>query len=78
MTPWVMQAFSGIVHPSLTYDGLENLGSNLKLAEGWKFRVKVLNEDLSIKAVAGIAHIVQDELENTYDACFDTACTYKP
>jgi len=28
--------------------------------------------------IDGHARIVQDDLENTYDACFDTACSYKP
>ena len=45
----------------------KDLGSKLELPPGWKFRVKVLNEDLTIRAVNGIAHIVQDDLENTYD-----------
>ena len=73
--PWVMQAFSKIVDPNLSYDDLQNLGSKLKLAPGWKYRVKVLDQDLTIKAVNGSAHIVQDDLENTYDACLDGACS---
>ena len=77
-TPWVMQAYSAIVDPNLTYDDLETLATKLKPAAGWSYRVKVLDEDLTIKAVNGIAHIVQDDLENTYDACFETACTSKP
>lgn len=77
-TPWVMQAYGMIVDPGLTYDGLADLGSRLQLAEGWKFRVKVLDQDLTISAVDGKAEIVQDDLQNTYDACFETACTYKP
>jgi hypothetical protein len=28
--------------------------------------------------VSGVARIVQDDPENTDDACFETACTYKP
>jgi hypothetical protein len=77
-TPWVMQAFSQIVDPNLTYDELGKLGDKLKLAPGWKFRTKVLDLDLTIRAVNGIARVVQDDLENSYDACFETACTYKP
>jgi len=81
-TPWVMQASSQIVDPNLTYDQLEKLGDKLKPAPGWKFRVAVLDLDLTIKAVNGIAHIVQYDLENTYDQCFEesreTSCTYKP
>ncbi len=77
-TPWVMQAYGMIVDTGLTYDGLADLGSRLQLAEGWKFPVKVLDRDLTISAVDGKAEIVQDDLQNTYDACFDTACTYRP
>jgi hypothetical protein len=76
--PWVMQAFSDIVDPNLTYGDLETLGTKLHLAAGWKYRTKVLDQDLTIKAVNGVARIVQDDLENTYDACFETACSYEP
>ena len=80
--PWVMQAFTTLVDPSLTYDGLKDLGSKLKLAPGWKFRVKVLDQDLTIKAVDGKAWITQDDLQSTYNACFEeagqNACSYKP
>jgi hypothetical protein len=41
--PWVMQAYSDIVDPELTYDDLAKLGDKLKLASGWKFRTKVLD-----------------------------------
>jgi hypothetical protein len=80
--PWVMQAYSNIVDPNLTYADLQNLGSKLKLAPGWKYQVKVIDRDLEIHAIDGKARIVQDELENTYDACFQeagqSACTFKP
>jgi hypothetical protein len=76
--PWVMQAYSDIVDPKLTYGDLQTLGTKLKLAPGWKYQVKVLERDLQISAVNGHARIVQDDLENTYDACFETACSYKP
>ncbi len=77
-TPWVMQAYSLIVDPDLTYEGLQTLDKKLKLAAGWKYRVKILDQDLTIRAVEGHARIVQDDLENTYDACFETACSYRP
>jgi len=80
--PWVMQAYSNIVDPNLTYADLQTLDKKLKLAPGWKYRVKVLDRDLEIQAVNGIARIVQDDLENTYDACFEEgnekACSFKP
>ena len=81
-TPWVMQAYSNIVDPKLTYDGLQTLDKKLKLPPGWKYRVKILDQDLTIRAVKGRAKIVQDDLENTYDACFEEggekSCSHKP
>ncbi len=73
-----MQAYSLIVDPTLTYDLLASLGSKLKLPPGWKFRVKVLGKDLTIRAVNGIAHIMQDDLESTYDLCGDGSSNYQP
>ena len=40
--------------------------------------VRVLDDDLEISGVNGEARIVQDDLENTYAACFETDCSYKP
>jgi hypothetical protein len=81
-TPWVMQALSQIVDPSVTYEQLAHLGDKLKLPAGWKFRVATLDKDLTIKAIHGDAWIVQDDLENTYDKCFEeageAACSFKP
>ncbi len=52
------------------------------LPPGWKYRVKVLDKDLGIGAINGVAHVTQDDLEDTYNACFEmdnqTNCTYKP
>jgi len=77
-TPWVMQAWGQLVDPSLTYDGLTNLGSKLKPPPGWKFRVVVVQKELTISTPKGYNWIVQDELENTYDACKEGACNFKP
>ena len=70
-TPWVMQAFSHIVDSNLTYDELEKLGDTLKPAPGWKFRVANLDRELTIKAIRRRGRIVQDEIEDTYDQCFE-------
>lgn len=81
-TPWVMQAYSHIVDPNLTYEDLKTLDKKLMLPPGWKYRVKVLNQDLTIGAINGVARIVQDNLEGTYNACFEEgnekSCNYKP
>lgn len=77
-TPWIMQAFSKIKDPSLTYDSLKTLGDRLKPAEGWKYRVVIIDKDLTITTPQDYAWIVQDELGNTYDACKDGTSNYKP
>jgi hypothetical protein len=81
-TPWIMQAYSRIVDPKLSLDDLKTLDKKLKLAPGWKYRVKVLDQDLGIGAINGVARIVQDDLQGTYNACFEednkTNCSYTP
>jgi hypothetical protein len=77
-TPWVMQAFGQLVDTSLTYDGLNDLGAKLKPPAGWTYRVVVLDQDLTISTPEGYNWIVQDELQNTYDACKDNACNFQP
>ena len=56
--PWVMQAFSNYADPDLSYEDLLTLGSKLKLAEGWSYRIEVLGSDLTIHDVDGHARIV--------------------
>ena len=77
-TPWVMQAFAKIVDSTLTYEGLKDLGAKPKPAKGWSCQVRVLDEDLTIRAVDGKAHLVQHELENSYDGCTEGACSFRP
>jgi hypothetical protein len=76
--PWVMQAYSLIVDPNLTYDQLKDLGSKLTLPPGWKYRVQILDRDLTIRPINGRAPIMQDELENTYDLCTSEYGTFQP
>jgi hypothetical protein len=78
---YVMQSYVNVVDKSLTMTGLPQLGSKLHLPEGWKFEVKTLDKDLSIdpRKSGGVAHIIQDELKNTYEGCgFDATCNYTP
>lgn len=67
---WVMKSWSEIVDPTLSYDKLSALGSKLKLPKGWSFHVYTPKESLTISAINGNAHIIQDELLNTYDGCY--------
>ena len=77
-TPWVMQAFGQIVDPSLTYEGLKDLAGRLKPPAGWKYRVVTLDKDLTVSTPQGFNWIVQDDLQNTYDACKEGACNFQP
>ncbi|WP_441286847.1 hypothetical protein ACSRUE_31655 [Sorangium sp. KYC3313] len=45
---------------------LAELGETLTLPDGWAFRTRVLDEELEVEAVDGLAVVVQDELGNTY------------
>lgn len=54
------------------------LAARLKPPSGWKYRVAVLDKDLTISTPQGYNWIVQDVLQNTYDACKEGACTFQP
>lgn len=62
---YVMQSYAQSVDPTLNLQSLEGLGTRLKLPKGWTYGARVLTQDLSLKA-DGIARIVQDDLQNTY------------
>jgi hypothetical protein len=75
---WVMKSASLIRDPNQTYDSLKDLGSRLKPAPGWQFRVQMLDRDLVLTPDNGIAHITQDELGNTYDRVGGAYSNFKP
>ncbi len=60
-----MQSFS-VQHAEQSLATLATLGERLKPPSGWSFRTRVLDGELRVTAVDGVAHIVQDDLENTY------------
>jgi haloalkane dehalogenase len=62
---YVMQAYSQEIDPTLSYAALATLGERLKPPTGWRYRSRVLDADL-VADVSGEAHIIQDELRNTY------------
>ena len=49
---------------SLTLDSLPALGDRLHLPEGWKYRARTPDRDLTLRTAGGAAHILQDELQN--------------
>jgi hypothetical protein len=63
---YVMQAYCTGVDPTLTEDALAGLGDRLALPEGWRYRTRVLSEELRVDTTGAPATVLQDELENTY------------
>jgi len=81
---YVMQAYTTIEDPNLTYEQLPELGSKMKkLPPGWKYEVKTLDKDLVLDlrraTPAGLKHLTLDEFANVYFGCgFDATCNYTP
>ena len=75
---FVMKSAGLIKHPDQKFEDLKNLGSRLKLAEGWKFRTKILEQELVFKTKDGKSFIVQDDIGNTYDRVGGPYSNYKP
>ena len=63
---WVMQTWSQIVDAKLGMQDLPGLGRRLNLPEGWRYETRVLTERLSVDTSTQDAHVVQDDLTNTY------------
>ncbi len=63
---YVMQAYCTGVDPTLTEADLAGLGERLALPENWRFRSRVLHDELIIDTSHSVATVLQDELENTY------------
>jgi hypothetical protein len=63
---YYMLAYSRAIDDSLSSGSLITLGNRLHLPEGWKYRVGSPASDLALRPVAGEAHILRDELGNTY------------
>jgi hypothetical protein len=62
---YAMQAYSQAVDPTMSEAGLKTLGSKLSLPAGWRYEVKRINKDLTLRTVARTT-VLQDEFENTY------------
>ncbi|MEM6806900.1 MAG: hypothetical protein AAF696_36200, partial [Bacteroidota bacterium] len=62
---YIMQSYSRKINPDLTIDDLTSLASSLNLPSGWTYQTEILSSDL-VLVTDGIAYIIQDELENSY------------
>jgi hypothetical protein len=65
-TVYVMQSYSQIVDDTLSEADLPSLGDWLELPEGWTYRTRVIDEDYVVVDEEGVATVLQDELQNTY------------
>jgi hypothetical protein len=63
---YVMQTYSAQIDPTLTEAQLTDLGSRLKLPEGWTYSSRILDTSLTVQTVTTAAHVLQDELGNSY------------
>ena len=75
---FVMKSAGLIKDPNQKFEDLKDLGSRLKLAEGWGFRTKILEQELVFKTKEGKSFIVQDDIGNTYDRVGGPYSNYKP
>lgn len=64
-TEYVMQAASRELDPNLKLEDLKDLGSRLKLKEGWQYKAELITEEF-VNESGGHTIIVQDEMRNTY------------
>ena len=60
-----MQSYSQIADPGLDITDLPELGSRLKLPQGWKYQARILDADSYLDS-HGRACVISDELYNVY------------
>lgn len=63
---YVMQSYALVLDDTQTLDTLAGLGDRLALPDGWSFASRVLDEQLDVLSTDGVATVVQDDLQNTY------------
>ena len=63
---WVMQTWSQVVDRNLGLDDLGGLASRLNPPPGWRYESRALTSPLTVDTTETVAHVMQDELTNTY------------
>lgn len=65
---YMMQSYATYVDTGLTYEQLPDLGSKLQLPSGWKYSTRTLTDDytLSTASTDGVAYVVNDNFDNSY------------
>ena len=79
-TTWIMKGFELGMKPRWTYEEFASdpAGKFKQLPAGWKFRTKVLDQDLTLIPETGVATIMADEFFNVYDKTGPGYSSYKP
>jgi hypothetical protein len=76
---WIMKGFNEGLKPAMSYEEASTtLANRLTLPPGWKFRNKVLDQDLVLIPENGTARIMPDNLFNVYDITGPGYYNYKP
>jgi len=77
---WIMKGFQLGLKPRWTYEefAADPASRFQKLPSGWKFRTKVLEQDLILVPETGSATIMPDEFFNVYDKTGPGYSNYKP
>jgi len=65
-TVWIMQTYSQTKDPTLSRADLEGLATRLTLPSGWTYRVRTLSTPLVVATASSSAHVLQDNLQNSY------------
>ena len=67
---WVMQTWSQTVDAALRLDDLPGLANRLNLPHGWVYQGRILSEPLRVDTTTRDAHVLQDNLANSYSLQF--------
>jgi hypothetical protein len=63
---WVMQTWSQVADPNLSRADLPGLASRLDLPPGWSYQPRVLTSELRVDTRTQAAHVLEDNLTNSY------------
>jgi haloalkane dehalogenase len=63
---YIMQSYSQEIDKNLIEEGLLTLQNRLQLPGKWDYRVHKLEKDLVVRNSGGKAHVVQDDLRDSY------------
>jgi haloalkane dehalogenase len=63
---YIMQSYSREIDKNLNEEALLTLQDRLKLPNHWEYRARKLERELVVRNAGGKAHLVQDDLRNSY------------